>query len=244
MVLYKMKKNTKSKVLIGSPITAIKKYKSYCLEEYLNSLDNLSYPDKEFSLLLNQEGGDQLINEYPHLNIKRMPFRETVEETCVLARNILRKRAIEERFDYLMFIEQDIIPLPDLVERLMQHHKGVCSALYFNEMEPDKYRYGVNTLFFPMAWNFDPALLEKGEYSEKLFRPEDLIKGKLMQVDVCGLAAVLISRQVLEKISFRYIYGSPPIFEEFCFGRDCRSNGIDIFLDSSVVCRHYSARGL
>lgn len=234
----------KEKVLIGSPITAVKSYKAYCLEEYLKRLGQLTYPNREFSLLLNQEGGDHLIQEYPHLNIRRMPTMDLVVESCVLGRNMMRDEVLEQGFDYLMFIEQDITPPHDIVERLMQHQKGVCSALYFNEMAPQKARHGVHTLYFPMAWNFDQTCAERGEHVEKLLRPEDLIQGRLMRVDVCGLAAVLIRRDVLEQIRFRYIDSNPPIFEEFCFGRDCKDKGIDIYLDTSIVCRHYSARGL
>ncbi|MBU1201571.1 MAG: hypothetical protein KJ583_06070 [Nanoarchaeota archaeon] len=234
----------KEKVLIGSPITAVKRYKAYCLEEYLEQLGKLTYPNREFSLLLNQEGGDHLIQDYPHLNIRRMPAMGTVVETCVLARNMLREEVLKEGFDYLLFIEQDIIVPYNLVERLMQHQKEVCSALYFNEVAPQKARHGVNTTYFPMAWSFDNESLKRGEYVEKLLRPEDLVQGRLMHVDVSGLAAVLIRREVLEQIEFRYIDGTPQIFEEFCFGRDCRDKGIDIYLDTSVVCRHYSARGL
>lgn len=234
----------REKVLIGSPITAAKSYKEYCLEEYLKSLGQLTYPNRKFSLLLNQEGGDHLIQEYAHLNIRRMPTLSLVVETCVLGRNMVREQELEEGFDYLMFIEQDIITPPDIVEKLMKHKKEVCSALYFNEMNPPRSRHGVNTLYFPMAWNFEPASAEMGKYEERLLRPEDLIPGRLMRVDVCGLAIALIHRDVLEQIQFRYINGNPPIFEEFCFGRDCRDKGIKVYLDTSIVCRHYSERGL
>lgn len=232
------------KVLIGSPITAVKKYKDYCLQKYLKRLGQLTYPNKEFMLLLNQEGGDYLIQEYPELNIRRMPTRDSVVEICVLGRNMMRDKVLKEGFDYLMFIEQDIIPSFDLVEKLMQHQKDVCSALYFNEMEPQKARHGVNTLYFPMAWNFDQTCAARGEHVEKLVRPEDLTQGRLMHVDICGLAAVLIRKEVLKQIQFRYINNNPPIFEEFCFGRDCKDQGIDIYLDTSIVCGHYLARGL
>lgn len=190
-----------------------------------------------------KKGGDHLIREYPDLNIKRMPTMDTVVETCVLGRNMLRDQAFQGGFDYLMFIEQDIIPHTDIVEKLMQHQKSVCSALYFNEMQPSTVRHGVDTLYFPMVWSFNSPDPGTG-YSERLIRSEDLFKGELMQVDVCGLAAVLIGRKVLEKIRFRYINGSPPLFEEFCFGRDCKEKRVDIYLDPSLVCRHYSARGL
>lgn len=232
------------KVLIGSPITAVKSYKAYCLEEYLKRLGQLTYPNRKFSLLLNQEGGDHLIQEYPNLNIRRMPTLNLVVETCVLDRNMMREQALEEGFNYLMFLEQDIIPPYDIVERLMQHQKGVCSALYFNEMKPSEARHGVNTLYFPMAWNFDQAAMEKGEYSERLLAPEDLFPGRLIHVDSCGLAIVLIHRDVLEQIEFRYVSTNPLVFEEFCFGRDCKEKGIDIHLDTSIVCKHYTARGL
>jgi hypothetical protein len=237
-----MSKN--KKVLIGSPITAVKDYKSYCLEEYLKNLSQLTYPNVEYMLLLNQEGGDHLIKEYPYLNIQRIPELDSITATCVLARNMLRDKALNEGFDYLMFIEQDIIPNYQIIEKLMTHQKGVCSALYYNEMEPLKPRHGVITLFFPMAWNFDKNLIERGDFVENLMSPEELIQGKLLQVDVCGLAAVLIHRKVLEDIPFRYSENNDQIFEEFHFGRDCFMKNIKIFVDTSLVCKHYSSRGL
>jgi len=76
----------------------------------------------------------------------------------------------------------------------------------------------------------------------QLLKFDVLFPGRLLKFDVCGLGAILIHRSVLEKLTFRFMKGEPPIFEEFCFGRDCREIGVDIYLDSSLVCGHHSTR--
>ncbi len=233
------------RVLAGSPITAEKRYKRYCLDDYLSSLRTLSYPELEITLLLNGEGGDELIAQYPELNIKRTPTRPTALETVVEARNTMRGRVLQENFDYLLFLEQDIIPPNDLVERLMRHRKPVCSALYYNQRRAGEERHGVpeDIIDFPMAWKFDNGLLQQGLFREQIIEREALQK-PLLKVDVCGLAVALIHRDVLEEVEFRFDLRQPLVFEEFHFGRDCWSKGIDIYLDCSFVCTHHCPRGI
>lgn len=235
----------KPRVLIGSPIIAEKKYKRYCLDDYLNTLSELTYPDKKISLLLNGQGGDRLIDQYPALNIKRSPTLDSPVETVVKARNILREEVLSNGFDYLLFLEQDIIPHHAIVENLLRHGKRICSALYFNMLKKGERKHGITRerQYYPMLWSFDADRLNQGEYRENVMSFEEIFPSRLMKVDVCGLGSVLIHRDVLEKVPFRFVRNQP-VFEEFYFGRDCREAGMDIFVDTSVVCRHYVTRNL
>lgn len=235
----------KPKVLIGSPIIAEKKYKRYCLDDYLGILERLSYPHREFLLLLNGQGGDHIIEQYPILNIRRCPTLDSPLETVVNARNTLKTEVLTNGFDYLLFLEQDIIPPLAIVENLLKHKKYICSALYFNMLKKGERKHGITREqhYYPMLWSFDPDQLNQGKYQENVMGLEEIFPSRLIKIDVCGLGAVLIHRDVLEKVSFRFVHNQP-IFEEFYFGRDCREAGIDIFADTSVVCRHYISRNL
>jgi hypothetical protein len=232
-------------VLIGTPIIANKKYEDYNLEIYFQTLEKLTYPKKIFMLLLNGEEGDYYIKKYPHLNIKRMPTLNTALETVVLARNLMREALLNSNYDYLMFLEQDVLPSTDIIELLLRHDKTICSALYFNRLKKGITELKEHNIFdrkefysYPTIWDFNRAALEKNRYYEEVIPFDALFPGRLLQVNVCGLGAVLISKSVLKKISFR-MDSSEYYFDEFYFGRDCHKEKIPIFVDTSVVCRHY-----
>ena len=230
------------RVLVASPVTDRIGYKSYCLDEYFKALKGLTYGNRHTWVLLESSLENKkrfLGHASKSVEITRMPDAPNEVERMVAARNEFRKRALEGGYDYMLFLEQDIVPPMDLVERLLAADKEICSALYFNIK-----REGNRMLCYdghnPMAWDaiHDCA----GKSREKSLGFERLFPSALLRVDGCGLGCVLIGRKVLEKVGFRCVPGSTD-FEEFFFAEDCRKHGFEMFVDSSTVCRHHTRRG-
>lgn len=228
------------KILIGTPATDSLAYKSYCLENYLSMLTNLQCgkmePDFLIILECTQRDTAYYTDKYARLNfrIEMQDTRLDIPERMVACRNRMREVALNEGYEYLMFLEQDILPDLQTPALLLRHKKQICSALYFNiirEGNPSVSYPGYN----PMVWEYKDNRIMTPPF-EKLFPPA------LMKFDGCGLGCVLVHRSVLEKIMFRY-ERDKPYFEEFYFMKDCKTHHLDIFVDTGVICHHYTRRG-
>lgn len=224
------------RILIASIITT-QPYKQFCLPDYFNALKTLSYPNIDIRILLDGPETDIIKKFQPQFHIKKTPVLNSPVASVVYKRNWFRDFVLDNNFDYLFFWEQDIIPAPDILENLLASKKSVISALYFNYCRKDKPRYAVpEPGYYPMAWKYN----EHG--NEALLKYEELFPPQLIKIDACGLAAVLIHKDVLAQIKFR-ADSNPMIFEEFIFARDCQKAGISIYLDTKIICKHYCDYG-
>ncbi|MDR2816280.1 MAG: hypothetical protein LBB62_06220 [Proteiniphilum sp.] len=230
----------RKKILIGTPVTDSLAYKNYCLENYLSMLQELK-SDKtklNFMIILEciQQDAAYYIDKYAgrDFRIELQDSQSDIPERMVACRNRMREIVLEEGYDYLLFLEQDILPDRRIPDLLLKHGKPVCSALYFNIVRkgnPSVSYPGYN----PMIWRYEDDTIVTPLF-EELFPPA------LMKFDGCGLGCVLIHRHVLEKIAFRY-EKDKPYFEEFYFMHDCKQHAIDIFVDTGLICRHYTRKG-
>jgi hypothetical protein len=122
-------------------------------KECINSLNNLSLKDENVTVLVIDNGSDTIINNY-ELRIKNFKKQITIqtkrtEENLGFtgANNIALKKAIEEKFDYVLLLNNDTIVHPVLITNLLdtfdQENIGIAGAkIYFakgNEFHKQKY---------------------------------------------------------------------------------------------------------
>jgi GT2 family glycosyltransferase len=141
------------------------------------------------------------------------------------ARNQLVRRAFESNpeVSHLMWVDSDVIPPPDTVERLLAHDKEVVGGIYHQKEPP----------FPPLVYDLDP------------YRPVEssFTGGELRRVGGVGLGCALVRADVYQRISqhFRDIrwyelsYGTG---EDVHFFERCRQVGIEVFVDPTVRCSH------
>ena len=147
--------------------------------------------------------------------------------------NACRTYALENNYDFLFHLETDIIPPFDVIERLLNNKKLVCSASYdifhgklrqamIQESEKlDRYKKAYRTVSF---------------VNEK----EPLVfNGKTRQVYHAGLGCILIHNKVLKKIPFRYIDGGNMSADTW-FANDCFTLNIPIYVDTLIHCQHFN----
>ena len=208
-----------TKVLVGCPTSDRKKY---CFKEYLESIKTLSYSDYDILIVDNSES-DEYYNEIKkHLPVVKSKFYENARDSIVESRNIIRQKVLDEGYDYFLSLEQDVIPPRDIIEKLLKTNKKVISGLYF---------YIVKNELMPMAW------IHHDEKHAVRLKFEDVKKDKLMEVVTAGLGCVLIHRDVLEKVKFRYVKDKNP-FDDVWFCEDVRKINEKVFLYTSVKCKH------
>ena len=215
------------KILVGCPTHEVK---SYCLGLYAKAVKSLTYKNFDIALVDNSPTEDyaKRINSFGLKVIKGLYF-DTAAERIITSRNILRDYALQNNYDYLLSLEQDNLPPPDVIERLLAHNKKIIAGVYFNLQK------NLNGEVVPLA-----MLWTSIEGNTKFHLPEELIFDKpgLYKVAGCALGCTLIARDVLEKIEFRHGKTLEEGWDDVFFSKDAAALGYEIFADTSVFCQH------
>ncbi|MFH1971934.1 MAG: hypothetical protein ABIJ18_00475 [archaeon] len=203
----------KPKVLVGCPTCNIYEY---CLEEYTNRVNELSYDN--YDVLLVDNSKDEYKVDLP---VVKDEYVEPAVKRIVNSRNILRKKMLDEGYDYFLSLEQDVIPPKDVIERLLGYGKKVVSGVVFS-------RIGGKIL--PLVWK------ENNEEIE-FYQPEEMEPSRLERVRSVSMGCLLIHKSVLEDIEFRY-EKDKKCFDDMFFSNDLYDRKIGVYIDTGLKCKH------
>lgn len=143
------------------------------------------------------------------------------------ARNQIANHAIVNGFDYLLFIDSDMVFPADGLKKLMAHDKDIVGGLYFGRRgkhEPIAYKEVT-----PRGWFDNPSCT-----------PIDKFQG-LQEVQGMGLGFCLIKVDALKKIVKRYKSIFEPIKglgEDLAFEYKARKCGYKIYCDTYMDIYH------
>ncbi len=206
----------------------------YVIGEYIDAIKKLDYPSGAL-MLVDTSSDDSM---YAYIRERGVPvmkgiYSDDLRKRLVEGRNMLRAHALSNNFDYLLSLEQDFIIGPDVLKKLVSHKKPIVSAFYKKYinmvLENDK---GMKKARVAMPlFRFDAG---EGQRQAKGYE----IQGKgLLEVGAAGLGCMLIHRDVLEKVPFRYEEENKA-FDDIIFCRDAKEKGYPIFVDGDVEVAH------
>ena len=119
---------TESKVLVAIPYHEKKRY---CLDELFDTVQSLTYKNKEVLMRwdLEEYGGEN--------NVKKQ-------------REYFRRHFLDKNFTHLFFLGADTLPPPNVLERLLAHEKPVVGGVYYG-------RHGAQNgdIATAVAWRHD-----------------------------------------------------------------------------------------
>ncbi|MFH1400769.1 MAG: glycosyltransferase [Nanoarchaeota archaeon] len=209
------------RVLVGCPTYA---GKEYCWQQYRDGLKAIAYPNKGILIVDNSKEDIFFEKMRTDVPVIKDVFQENPKDRIVQSRNILRRKVLDEGYEYFLSLEQDVVPPPDIIERLLAHGKEIVGAVVATiKVSPS----GKNVVV-PMLWHMRDDRI--------FFIPsQELMSKRLISIDVCSLSCLLIHRTVLQKVEFRYEQG----FDDMMFCRDAKEHGFDIFVDTAVQVKHY-----
>lgn len=150
------------------------------------------------------------------------PFGLTVPD----ARNYIVKKAIEEEYDYIFFVDDDcIIPRQALVQ-LVHHKAGVAGGFYYKKYLP------LESVGMHINEKNQPVPIED-------YKIGDLIHDTLVLPSGC----TLISVDVLKKMEFPWyktitVNGRPTMTEDTYICQKFKDLGVDIITDTGLQCIH------
>ncbi|MAG52862.1 MAG: hypothetical protein CMH62_02770 [Nanoarchaeota archaeon] len=214
------------KILVGCPTSF---HKGYALQQYVEAIKALTYENFDILLVDNSEDDVYFEKIKSLLPVIKGPFFTSARDRIIVSRNILRDKVLKENYDYLFSLEQDVLPPPDILEKLLKHNKQLITGIYFaNNLIPDQQTKELMPLVYKLT---DEKTLSMRPLSESELWDQE----NLMEVISAGLGCVLIHRDVLEKIKFRYEKNT---FDDRWFFKDCYDKKIKVFADTSIKCKH------
>ncbi len=219
-------KMEKPKVLVGCPVSD---YHEYCTDEFIESVKTLTYDNYDMLLVDNSEDGKFYNSIKDKVPVIRGKYFNSVHERIIYNRNLLRQKVLDERYDYFFSLEQDVIPPRKVIERLLAYKKEIITGVYFKPWD-----YGDHKKPVAMIWIRHP-----NDPSKKVTISNDIVLGKhLLKVDFCGLGCLMIHRNVLEKVKFRYDLKQGDGMDDMFFCKDASSQGLEIYADTAIKCHH------
>lgn len=169
-----------------------------------------------------------------HLQIEYFSWIRSHQFPTDVARNEICAAALKDRFDYLLFLDCDMVHPPELLERLLFIEQPIATARYHLKKPP----------FSACVFMDDHA--EPGPHH---YRTVHFGRG-VFEVHACGAGALLIRGDVLRKLHeahghnwFRYQRNDKPprdfsVSEDIWFCEQARALGFSLWCDWELECGH------
>lgn len=142
-----------------------------------------------------------------------------------VARNLIVRYAQENKFDYIFWVDSDMILPKDALVRMMSHNKDIVAGCYTKKLLNGttvvaKYRNA-----------------ETDEYTDLEISEIRKAKG-IIRVDAFGFGCVLTKVDMFEKIPYPWFIYTMEMGEDVYFCRKAQNCGYDMWLDTDVICGH------
>lgn len=217
------------KVLVACPQSDAK---AYCFNKWVDNVANFTYDNFAVFMADNSEKDDfSKVIASKGISVERVPpskdksFMQRLAESHELC----RLEAIKHDFDYLLHLESDIFPPSNVIESLILCRKSVVGALY---------HIGIGLSSEPMVQLVEETDDEMFTSTRNLGVLLPLwLDGTVKKVYHAGLGCLLIHKSVLPHFTFRQEEGRH-FHPDAYFAMDLYRKGIDIHVDTAIMCRH------
>lgn len=150
------------------------------------------------------------------------------------ARNQLARKAAEEGFDRVLWLDSDMVFNPDLFERLSKRLDAgyeMVSGLYFKRKQP----------ICPVLYKECGAFEKDGKHTVYATTYDDYPKDSLFEIAACGFGGVMMTTDLLNRVAMQFGLPFSPILgfgEDLSFCCKVARLGVKMFCDSSVKMGH------
>lgn len=145
------------------------------------------------------------------------------------SRNKLAAKAMKDEFDYVLWLDSDMVFSPDILEKLIADDKDMVSGLYFRRTSP-----------------YTPVIFKDSELKDgRLVWSDytDYPKGELFKAAGAGFGCVLMKTDMIFDMIGKYGDWFTPLYssgEDLSFCYRARELGYEIWCDSRIKCGHMS----
>lgn len=146
------------------------------------------------------------------------------------SRDDLARYAMKEGFDYVLWLDSDMVFPEDFHERMLktltENNLDILSGIYYKRKPP-----------------YSPVIFDKMQLKGKIWDYSWLedVPDSLFEVGACGFGCVLLKTEVLMSVQLKHGYLFHPMQnggEDVAFCVRARDCGYKIMCDPSIVCGH------
>ena len=162
------------------------------------------------------------------------------------ARNRIAQMALDEKADYVLMVDNDVVVPEDALLNLLEDAKGVCLGYYAHRGDDNLYhgRTSVCKLYQPDGKMYFNYPLESEYTSKEMKELRDKGERKI-QIHGGGMGCALIRTNIFNKIKYPWYdwvnyadHHRGMLSEDLYFCEQCKKNNINIYTDTRVGCGH------
>ena len=220
--------NSYPKVLVALPTY---EGKDYIFQKNFEAIKAINYPNFDYVYIDNTKSLNY-VNKLRRRGAKavHVPRGDNSRQALCNSQNWAREKVIAGNYDYLMFIESDLIPTPDCITRLMSHNKGVVGAIYFIG-----HKVKIPCVFF-LDWKDSTQL---GSRLIKLQEVPEFMNSGLREVHGLGLGCTLIRGDIVRRFFFWHDERFGNKHSDVYFYLDMHNNGYKVHVDTNYLIPHF-----
>lgn len=165
---------------------------------------------------------------------------------CATARNHIAQMALDEKTDYVLMVDNDVVLPEDAILNLLDDPKDVCLGYYAHRDTDNIYRGRtcVCKLLMPDGQKYYNYPLESEYTAQELKDLKSSGKYKV-QIHGGGMGCALIKTSVFKRIQYPWYdwvnYGGNNrgmLSEDLFFCEQCKKIKVPIYTDTRVGCGH------
>ncbi len=247
--MVSLNKDFSKRVLVATPYSD---RHAYVINEWLSNTNSFSFPNFDIMIVDTSEKEDSYnwLESLAKKNKVKMIVKrhawdkksEYVLQMLSKVREEIKQYFIDNNYDYLFFLDSDILPRKDIIERLIEtdrDHVGPPVSVFF---EPDTRPCVLHSgeMYFPNSENKIGNKTGGLDY----FSWDEIKKKKHLNKPfkcyAVGIGCCMIKRRVLEKCAFRthpdFIAG-----EDVWYWAEANDKGFEFWCDPRIEVKHKNA---
>ena len=220
--------------------------KDYILDRCMNNILGQDYPKSKFDVVVVDNSKDWnyflKLKRRGYKNLYHVERGDNSREALTKAQNKIRKLLLEGNYDYLLFVESDLLIPQGTIRRLVAHQKPVVGSVYNIARDHN---------FIPCIFLDDLSvdgfratrpLGIKMVDGEKKLDPQEVVdflkRGGIQQCHGVGFGCTLIQKQLVERFPFWYDGRFENKHSDVYFYLDLSRESIPVYVDTDVVIYH------
>ena len=163
---------------------------------------------------------------------------------CATARNRIARIAIDRKTDFVLMVDNDVVPPADALQNLLDDSRDVTLGIYAHRDGDNIYRGRtcVCKVYDENGNKYFHYPLES-EYSEQEIKALRESGQHKVQIHGGGMGCALIRTDVFSRTKYPWYdwanyRDGRTLSEDLYFCENCRKRGIPIYTDTRVVCGH------
>jgi hypothetical protein len=222
--------------------------KDYIFHKCMKHIKELDYPQHLIDVFVVDNSASPnyfyKLRRRGYSNLYRVGRGDNSREALTNSQNKLRALCLEGGYDYLFFVESDLLISPDSLKRLLSYGKPVVGSTYNigrgEEFIPCIFLDVVTPEGF-LGTRALGIVQEGGKMSYYPAEIDSFFAGKepIKRVHGCGLGCTLVSKDIVSRFPFWCDSRFDNKHSDVYFYLDLKNSGIPVYVDVTVVVPHF-----